>query len=76
MFPEAGGELKAAAARYERELEALEPLYGICHGAKHEDNFPEDARARARALLAEALEADRKAVAHVEAALAILDRSE
>ena len=37
---------------------------------------PEDARARARALIAEALEADRKAVAHIEAALAILDASE
>ena len=76
MFPEAGGELNAAAAQYERELDALEPLYEICHTAKHEDNFPEDARARARALLSEALEADRKAVAHIEAALAILDTSE
>ena len=56
MFPEAGGELNAAAARYERELDALEPLYEICHTAKHEDNFPEDARARARALLSEALD--------------------
>ena len=76
VFPEAGDELNAAAAQYERELEALEPLYEICHTAKHEDNFPEDARARARALIAEALEADRKAVAHIEAALTILDRSE
>ena len=76
VFPEAGDELNAAAAQYERELEALEPLYGICHTAKHEDNFPEDARARARALIAEALDADRKAVAHIEAALTILDRSE
>ena len=65
--------LNAAAARYERELDALEPLYEICHTAKHEEDFPEDARARARALIAEALEADRKAVAHIEAALAILD---
>ena len=76
VFPEAGDELNAAAAEYERELEALEPLYEICHTAKHEDNFPEDARARARALIAEALEADRKAVAHIEAALALLDTSE
>lgn len=76
VFPEARGELNAAAARYERELEALEPLYEICHTAKHEDNFPEEARARARALIAEALEADRKAVAHIEAALSILDASE
>ena len=76
MFPEAGGELNAAAAQYERELDALEPLYEICHTAKHEDNFPEDARARARALIAEALDGDRKAVAHIEAALAILDTSE
>ncbi|MDE3001401.1 MAG: hypothetical protein OXU79_20175 [Gemmatimonadota bacterium] len=76
VFPEAGGELNAAAARYERELEALEALYEICHTAKHEDNFPANARARARALIAEALEADRKAVAHIEAALSILDTSE
>ena len=73
VFPEAGGELNAAAARYERELKALEPLYDICHTAKHEDDFPEDARVRARALIAEALEADRKAVAQIEAALTILD---
>ena len=76
VFPEAGDELNAAAAQYERELDALEPLYEICHAANHDDNFPADARAKARALIAEALEADRKAVAHIEAALAILDASE
>ncbi len=76
MFPEAGGELNAAATQYERELDALELLYEICHAAKHEGNFSEDARARARALLVEALKADRKAVAHIEAALTILDTLE
>ena len=76
MFPEANGELNAAAVQYERELEAPEPLYEICHAANHEDGFPEDARAKARALIAEALEADRKAVAHIEATLTILDTSE
>ena len=48
-------------------------LAASCHTAKHEDSFPEDARARARALLTAALEANRKAVAHIEAALSILD---
>ena len=76
MFPEAGGELNAAASQYERELDALEPLFEMCHTANHEDSFPADARARVRALLAEALEADRKAVGHIEAALSILGTSE
>ena len=76
VLPEAAGELTAAASHYERELEALEPLYEICHSAMHQDDFSEDGRAKARELVAKALESDRNAVARIEAALTILDSAD
>ena len=67
--------LEAAAIEYDRELESLNPLFDLCDIARERRAFTVEERVEARRLIGEALEADRKAIAQIEAALKILDKS-
>ena len=72
VFPEASAALEAAAAEYNRELESLVPLHTLLVSARESETFTAEQRADAQGLIGGALNADRTAIAHVEAALAIL----
>ena len=71
IFPKAAGPLESAATHYDRELDALNPLYDLC--ARSRETWTANDRAEVQRLIGEALKADREAVAQIEAALKILD---
>ena len=75
LLPEAAEPLEAAAADYDREHRALLALSALVDAAHESGEYTGDELARARRLIAEALEADRAAVSRIEAALAILEGS-
>ena len=75
LFPEASEQFKAAATHYDRELESLKPLHDLCIAAFEKESITADERAEAQRLIGDALEADREAIAQIEAALKILDES-
>ncbi len=75
LFPVAAEPLEAAAVHYDLELEALNPLYGLCSTAEKVNGFTLEDRAAAGKLIGDALKADREAIASIEAALALVDRS-
>jgi hypothetical protein len=76
IFPEAAEPLAAAATHYDRELESLNPLYDLCVAAKKNQAWSAGNRAEAGRLIGEALKADREAIASIEAALSLLNRSQ
>jgi len=71
VYPAAGEPLRAAAARYDREVDSLTAIFGVCGAAisNEPEAFAPGQRAEVRTLIAEALQADRQAVAQIEAAL-------
>ena len=73
-LPEADGYLEAAAAHYDQELEPLHAIHNLCNTACAEDKWSADSRAKVGELIGDALLAEQKAVASIDAALAILDR--
>lgn len=72
VFPEAGKQLAAAASRYDREMESLHPLHNLCDAACERQAWHAEDRAEARRLIGDALQADREAIARIEAALALI----
>ena len=75
VYPAAAKPLEAAAAHYDREIESITAIFDLCVATtKHEPEvFTPDQRAEIRSLIAQALKADRDAVAQIEAALKILE---
>ena len=75
VYPAAANPLEAAAVHYDREVESITAIFDLCVAAtKHEPKaFTPDQRAETRSLIAQALKADRVAVAQIEAALKILE---
>ena len=75
VYPAAANPLEAAAVHYDREVESITAIFDLCVAAtKHEPKaFTPDQRAEIRPLIAQALKADRAAVAQIEAALKILE---
>jgi hypothetical protein len=74
VYPAAAKPLEAAAADYDREVGSITEIVDVCVAtAKHEPKvFTPDQRAEIRSLIAQALKADRDAVAQIEAALKML----
>ena len=75
VYPAAEKPLEAAAGHYDREVESITTIFDLCVAAtRHEPAvFTPRQRAEIRSLIAEALKADRNAVAQIEAALKILE---
>ena len=69
LFPD------AAAVHYDRELESLNPLYDLCAAASQRGAWEAEDRVEAGKLIGEALQADREAIASIEATLALIDGS-
>jgi hypothetical protein len=75
ILPTAAPALERAATRYDREVEALGRLHDLCDEAKDAGGFWDDARSEAAGLITAALDADRAAIASIEAAFAVLHES-
>ena len=73
-FPEAAGPLEAAATHYDREMESLNPLHDLCDTACERQAWHAKDRSEAGKLIGDALEAEREAIARIEAALATIDK--
>ena len=74
LFPEAAKPLEAGATHYDHEMESLNPLHDLCDTACERQAWHAGDRSQAGKLIGDALQADREAVASIEAALAIIDR--
>ena len=72
VYPEAAEQLEAAASYYDREMESLNPLHDLCDAACDREAWLAEERARAGKLIDDSLKAERKAIAHIEAAVEIL----
>ena len=75
LFPVAASELEKGAAQYDRVVEASGGLQAVFNGANEEGALGADARATASELIGSALEAERGAIASIEAALALMGES-
>ena len=72
FFPDAAESLETAATHYDHEMESLHPLHALCDTACERQAWHAEDRAQARRLIGDALQADRAAVACIEAALATI----
>ena len=70
FFPAAVGSLETAATHYDHEMESLNPLHDLCDAACERQAWRAEDRAEARRHIGDALQADREAIACIEAALA------
>ena len=75
IFPEAAEPLSQAAAHYDREVLTLQPLLHLFSAVRADKAFTAERRAEAGRMIGEALEADREAIASIEAALALMGES-
>ena len=75
IFPDVAADLEAGAAHYDRLIETSAKLHDFCAGYRDAEVFPEDTGVEAAAMVAAALQAERDAIARIEAALAVLDES-
>lgn len=75
FFPEAAGQLEAAAAHYDQEMEPLHAIHDLCNSACEKDAWLTENRNKARQCIGNALLKERNAVAGIEAALAVLNTS-
>ncbi|MBT3265505.1 hypothetical protein HN371_00055, partial [Candidatus Poribacteria bacterium] len=75
ILPDAAPALEQAATRYDHEIETLGRLHDLCGKAADAGGFSGDGRAEAAAMVTAALQAERDAIASIEAALAVLDES-
>ncbi|MBT3269925.1 hypothetical protein HN371_22450 [Candidatus Poribacteria bacterium] len=73
VFPAAASLLQQAAGQYDRLVDTATTLHDRCAAAKDAGGFSEDARAEAAGLVTAALQAERDAIASIQAALAVLD---
>ena len=73
-FPDAADSLETAATHYGREMESLNPLHDLCDTACERQVWIAEDRAEAGNLIGDALEAEREAIASIEAALATIDK--
>ena len=74
IFPEAAEHLEAGAAQYDRELQVANSLVELFESVGERDEYTEAERASAGKLIAEAVKTERKAVAQIEAALAVIEK--
>ena len=65
---------KQGAIHYDREMESLNPLHDLCDTACERQAWHAEDRSEAGKLIGDALEAEREAIASIEAGLAIIDR--
>lgn len=70
FFPAAAEPLETAATHYDHEMDSLHPLHALCDTACERQAWHAEDRAEARSLIGDALQADREAIASIEAALA------
>ena len=75
VFPEAADPIGASAAHYDRELEALNPLYDLLAAVRKRKEMTSEERGEAARLIGEALVAERGAISSIENALSLLYRS-
>ena len=75
LFPVAGSELEKGAAQYDGVVEAAEEFQAVFGSANEEEALGANTRATASELIGVALEAEREAVARIEAALALMGES-
>ncbi len=75
VFPAAASALQGAAGHYDLLVQMSATLHDLCAAAKDARGFSEDARTEAADLVTAALEADRDAIASIEAAVAVLETS-
>ena len=73
IYPAAADALEGAIAAYGREVATTQRIQEVCQEAEEAGEFSADARAKVQGLVTASLEADRAAIASVEAAIAILD---
>lgn len=69
FFPNTAASLETAATHYDREMDSLNPLHDLCDPACERQAWHAEDRAEARRLIGDALQADREAIACIEAAL-------
>ena len=74
LFPTAANQLKEAAAHYDREIAVVHELDDLSREAEEAGGFTAETRADAQELVTAALQAERDAIADIEAALAILGK--
>ncbi len=72
LFPNGAAQLEDAAVHYDHELEPLNVIHDLCNTACQRDAWHAKDRAQAGECLGFALEADKAAIACIEAALASL----
>ena len=65
--PKAAEPLEAAATHYDREMESLNPLHDLCDTACERQAWHAEDRSEAGKLIGDALEAEREAIASIEA---------
>jgi hypothetical protein len=73
IFPNAAVKLEAAAMHYDHELEPLNVIHDLCNTACQRGAWHANERAGVRAAIGDALQAERKAVCHIQEALEVLD---
>ena len=76
IFPVAASELGKAGAHYDHVVEASDRLHTLCSRANDAGGFTADTRVEASDLVTAALQAERDAIASIEAALALVDESQ
>ena len=75
IFPVAAQQLGQGASHYDRVVQKAERLRRLCIDAFHARGFSAKARAEARELVRSVLQAERRAVASIEAALSLVEES-
>lgn len=73
IFPAVAADLEESAAHYDRLVETSTRLHDFCGEYRDAEVFPDDTGAEAATMVTAALQAERDAVASIEAALAALD---
>ena len=74
FFPEAAEPLEAAATHYDYEMKSLDPLHNLCDTACEREAWHAEDRSEAGKLIGDALQAEREAIANIEAALATIGK--
>ena len=75
IFPDAASDLAVGAAHYDQLVEVSARLHDFCHEHGDAETFPDDTGAEAAAMVTAALQAERDAIACIEAALEVLPKS-
>lgn len=73
FFPQAAAQLETTAAHYDSEMESLNALHDLCDAAQKRKSWESEEQIRAGRVIGDALQAERSAVAGLEAVLAAID---